>query len=553
MDRLSRSIRGLSDILAKLDETGVVFRSATEPFDTATPAGRMMVQMLAVFAEFERATIIDRVINGMERKAARGEWCGGYRPYGYDLDPKTGYLAVVEHETAVVRRIFHHYTRDNVGAKAIATLLNTAGHRTKAAKPWSGNAVLVVLRNRVYLGEIYDRDRWYRAEQHHPQIIDDEAFTQAEQILIARGEDHAHHAYSPSDYLLAGLIVCEQCGKRYLGTAANGNKYRYRYYTCYSRHRYGTETCAAERLPADQLEAGVLTSLLDTLARTDLIDAAIANAQSEATIDRGQHTEELTAIDADLAKTNDAIDRYLTAFENGTMPEDTCAPRISELASKAKQLRQRREELQLLLQETPEATEPDPALCTRLHAHVRDALNTNNPGTTRQLIQALVHEVRVTGRHRVKPTFRVPTDNVAQAAGPGGLAGTTAATQRKVRPPTSSVPPAGLEPAQHVLSHSSARPGRQTVAWPATASGARLSTSGATSLPRQRSVGEWFVSPHRLERPRCLMPPAAGRASAVRRGACRLLHALGRRFRSPLDAAPTIHIGFRRPLCVREP
>lgn len=86
VDRLGRSVLGLAQILEELDAAGVAFRSATEPFDTATPAGRIMVQMLGVFAEFERATIIDRVIAGMERKAAKGGWCGGNLPYGYDLD-----------------------------------------------------------------------------------------------------------------------------------------------------------------------------------------------------------------------------------------------------------------------------------------------------------------------------------------------------------------------------------------------------------------------------------------------------------------------------------
>jgi len=80
VDRLSRSVRGLAQILEELDKASVVFRSATEPFDTGTPAGRMMVQMLGVFAEFERATMIDRVVAGMERKAARGGWNGGLLP-----------------------------------------------------------------------------------------------------------------------------------------------------------------------------------------------------------------------------------------------------------------------------------------------------------------------------------------------------------------------------------------------------------------------------------------------------------------------------------------
>jgi site-specific DNA recombinase len=72
VDRLARSIRSLALILDELDQAGVAFRSATEPFDTSAPAGRMMVQMLGVFAEFERATLIERVVAGMEKKAAKG-------------------------------------------------------------------------------------------------------------------------------------------------------------------------------------------------------------------------------------------------------------------------------------------------------------------------------------------------------------------------------------------------------------------------------------------------------------------------------------------------
>ena len=111
----------------------------------------MMVQMLAGFAEF---TIID--------------------------------------EAAVVTRIFRLYTRDRIGIRAIANTLNNAGHRTKSGKPWSGAAVLTILRNRVHLGEVFHRDQWHRGAQHHPPIISPELFTDAEQVLLARSGDHVH-------------------------------------------------------------------------------------------------------------------------------------------------------------------------------------------------------------------------------------------------------------------------------------------------------------------------------------------------------------------------
>ena len=86
VDRLTRSLRDLVTLLDDLDHAGVAFRSATEPFDTATAMGRMLVQMLGMFAQFERDTIIDLVIAGMERKAAAGKWKGGRRPFGYQVD-----------------------------------------------------------------------------------------------------------------------------------------------------------------------------------------------------------------------------------------------------------------------------------------------------------------------------------------------------------------------------------------------------------------------------------------------------------------------------------
>ena len=86
VDRLTRSLRDLVTLLDDLNQAGVVFRSATEPFDTATAMGRMLLQMLGMFAQFERDTIIDRVIAGMERKAAAGKWKGGRRPFGYRAD-----------------------------------------------------------------------------------------------------------------------------------------------------------------------------------------------------------------------------------------------------------------------------------------------------------------------------------------------------------------------------------------------------------------------------------------------------------------------------------
>ncbi|HZO95946.1 MAG TPA: recombinase family protein [Gaiellaceae bacterium] len=93
VDRLSRKVRQLAQLAEELDTYSVVLRSATEPFDTGSPAGRMMLQMLAVFAEFEHATIVDRISAGIERRAKEGRWFGGRPPFGYLFSSEERVLA----------------------------------------------------------------------------------------------------------------------------------------------------------------------------------------------------------------------------------------------------------------------------------------------------------------------------------------------------------------------------------------------------------------------------------------------------------------------------
>jgi len=195
VDRLTRSLRDLVTLLDDLDRAGVVFRSATEPFDTATAMGRMLVQMLGMFAQFERDTIIDRVIAGIERKAAAGKWKGGRRPFGYRVDPATSTLVPDAGEAAVVRLIFDAYTRNRLGGKAVAGVLNDRGHRTTTGGPWSAHQVLRVLSSRAYLGELTFRG--ITAAGCHPAIIDEKTFAEAQRILAARGEDHSRRARMP--------------------------------------------------------------------------------------------------------------------------------------------------------------------------------------------------------------------------------------------------------------------------------------------------------------------------------------------------------------------
>ncbi len=404
LDRLTRSIRGLLDIVDDLEEAGVALVSASEHFDTHTPVGRMVMQILAVFAEFERAIIIDRVVAGMERKAARGGWTAGTRPFGYTTDPATGFL-VPNADAPLVPVIFDLYVHKRLGAHAVANHLNERGHRTRNNKPWNHKAVLKVLTNRAYIGEVWFRDQYHQAP--HAPLVERALFDAAQALLDERGEDYAKRAANASDYLLAGLVHCDHCRKRFIGTAATGKTQRYRYYTCFSRQRYGTSTCPAERLPADQLEAALIEALIATYERADLIEQAVANTRQQAGTQRNDHQAELDKVTADLHATEDAIDRYLTAFEHNTLPEDECGPRVQRLCIRRDELRERQDELRDLLA-TTNITAPDERALAELRDRVREAMRHGTATTKKALLQALVAEIRVQGRHQVKPWFRVP-------------------------------------------------------------------------------------------------------------------------------------------------
>jgi site-specific DNA recombinase len=127
-------------------------------------------------------------------------------------------------------------------------------------------------------------------------------------------------------------VKCAHCGKRYLGASANGNGGRYHYYVCFSRQRYGKKACEGERLPADQLEEAILDQLLAVLGREPMVREAISEAFAELDADQPKREAELERIGAERRRSSESLERYFRAFEEGTMPESTCAPRIGELS-----------------------------------------------------------------------------------------------------------------------------------------------------------------------------------------------------------------------------
>jgi site-specific DNA recombinase len=356
----------------------------------------------------------------MERYAGRGEWTGGGLPFGYRLDAERRFLVPDTSEAPIVAEVFRRYAERLEGSASIAKWLIERGCRTKRGKPFNVPAVLTILRNRAYVGEVFFRGRHYPAP--HEALVDVALFERAGEILRERGEDASLRRSNQSDYLLTGLVKCARCGKRYVGAAAHGNGGRYAYYVCFSRQRYGRKACEADRLPAGELEEAILAQLERVLAQEEMVREAIAEACSELDRERPRREAELRRIEAEARRTDDALNRYFAAFEAGTMTERDCAGRIAELSRRLRGLEARRAELAVDEGEAPEPLGKEELRV--LQANVREVIETGDPPARKALLQALVEEIRVVSRAEIYPSFSLPA----------------------VRPPSGSARPRGFEP-----------------------------------------------------------------------------------------------------------
>ncbi len=413
VDRFSRNLRDMVTLLDELEQSNVVFRSATEPFDTSTPMGRMLVQMLGMFAQFERDTIIDRVINGMERKAAKGLWKGGRRPFGYNVDQAAHALVPNPHESAVVRLIFQLYTRDRLGSTTIARLINQRGHRNTNGGIWSAYQILRILANRVYLGELAFRD--ITTTDCHEPLIDIDTFAEAERITSERNTERAQLRANSSDYDLTGKMRCPTCGSAMVGSRNHGRSKVYRYYLCHDRNRYSTNKCDGYRLDADAAETAVLDALAAFYRNNHtLIADAVAEAQRQHRAGQATQQDELTTVRAKITDTNNKIDRYLTAFENGSLDPELVSSRLTELRDTSRQLTARRDELIATIDQAPVV--PDPAILTDVADHITAIIATGSDQTRKTLIATLVAEVKITGPDTIVPVFRIPQPTTRPSA-----------------------------------------------------------------------------------------------------------------------------------------
>jgi site-specific DNA recombinase len=408
VDRLSRKVRQLAQLAEELDTYGVTLRSATEPFDTGAAAGRMMLQMLAVFAEFEHATIVDRVSAGIERRAKEGRWFADRPPFGYTFSDEQRTLVPDPVKAPVVRRIFELYTRKRLGTIAIARQLRDEDAPAPAAG-WGHPAVHWIISNPTYVGRIRWRDRLF--DGVYEPLVDELTFQRAQAILRERGEDISRRRGNASDFLLSGVVRCGSCGKAYVGMSARGNGGCYEYYACSGRQKHGPKACRNERLPRHKLEHAVLQQLAALYRDSELVAEALAQAEQEAARTRPEIEQRLASIGAEITRAEQALERYYEAFEQGRLSPERCEDRLSRLQARLEDLRAQQAEL---APSTPEqaAQAPTPADLAAVADQLEDAIAEGEPQKTKALLRLLIQELRVDGRAQIQPTYRLVTPEV---------------------------------------------------------------------------------------------------------------------------------------------
>lgn len=233
LDRITRSLKDLIELVDLFDKYGVHFNSLNEKIDTSTPNGRMFLQLMGVLAEWERGVIAERVVVGMEQRAKEGIYTCAGEPFGFKR-VGDGYVPK-ESEAKVVRLIFDMYLKGK-GYRKISEHLDNLGIKTKRGKTWLSRSVSRIIKSPYFAGYFYyknNKDELIKATNIEP-IISFAIWEKAKKIAESRTVDSAKK-YSRDEFVFHNVLRCS-CGKRFNTNISistrNGKKNYHFYYQC---------------------------------------------------------------------------------------------------------------------------------------------------------------------------------------------------------------------------------------------------------------------------------------------------------------------------------
>lgn len=277
IDRLSRSLMDFSKLVEIFDRNGVTFVSVTQSFNTTTSMGRLTLNILLSFAQFEREVIGERIRDKVAASRKRGIWMGGYVPLGYDVQDRK--LVVNDAEAASVRRIFERFVELG-SATVLARELRREGVRNKQGTLIDKGYLYRLLKNRVYRGEAVHKGKSYPGE--HDAIIDEALWDRAHAILQESPRKRANNSRSRTPALLKGLIFSDT-GAAMTPTSTKKGAKLYRYYVSMDviRNRETGEETAPMRLAAGMVEDAVVAEVRRILQTPEVVTQVMAALKKE--------------------------------------------------------------------------------------------------------------------------------------------------------------------------------------------------------------------------------------------------------------------------------
>ncbi|MCL6612314.1 MAG: recombinase family protein [Peptococcaceae bacterium] len=413
LDRLSRRQKDTLHLLEDIfDQYGIGLKSATEAFDTTTPFGKAALGMMAVFAQLERETIVERVKLAKKESARQGRFLGGPPPFGYRYDPANKKLVKDDLQAQVVRWIYGLYLRGQKGYQHIAGELENKGVPGPTNTRWNKNFVRKILTSPVYAGFIMHEGTLYPGK--HEPVIEPDKWREVQSIIRDRGAARAAAANSTG--LLSGIIWCGECGARmrvkntWQNYPRTDPKKVIRYYVCYSqdgsaRHMVRSRECKCGYKRAEDIESAVARELFRRSFDPDLLRQVIEETLVKNT-GKNPARHELDKLNREINSVRKKIERWYDAFERGALDPEDLAGRIRELRDRKNKLCARCSELEVELKKE-ESRRANTEEILDLFRNLPLIWEEATPGERRQIVANLVKSVRVYKSNQVQVQFNI--------------------------------------------------------------------------------------------------------------------------------------------------
>ena len=355
IDRLSRSLLDFARLVETFDRHGTSLVSVTQPINTADSTGRLMLNILLSFAQFEREVIADRTRDKIHAARRRGKYTGGMPVLGYRLAPSGNgngsHLEIDPDEAEMVRQIFQLYLKKQSLSDVVLELerrqWTTKEHRAKTGRqmggrPFSKSSLHHLLKNPLYAGKQRLKGALFDGE--HEGIIDQVTWRRVQSLLGGNGTGRGGPNRNKYGFLLRGLVRCAACGAAMTTSTSRKGQRVHRYYVCSSAQKRGYGTCPCPSVAAQKLETVIVEQIRRVGQDRALQREVLRQVQVASQAERPALVGEQKRQSRKLGKVRASIRSLLDALASGERGASLSA-RIGELEVQAEKLERRLSEI----------------------------------------------------------------------------------------------------------------------------------------------------------------------------------------------------------------